>query len=98
MFESNIFRTMILIFVLGILFMLVYTLVFSDEVNGRNKGYTACYVCEDGTFVKYKGEDSYFKRREAMRRYDCKVVKRVWECDTDRIVKDKRWKYWQKAL
>lgn len=72
---------------------------FGDEAGASPKvNKIPCYVCREGEPVKYEGKDSFLLRQQAWKKYKCNVKSRIWECTTDRVVKQKSWAYYQKEL
>lgn len=43
-----------------------------------------CFMCEGGGYVKYKGDDTFAKRKEAEEKYDCKVSGTTGSCNQEK--------------
>ena len=50
------------------------------------KGYTGCYVCEDNTYIKFKGKDSLKLRKKVEDQFGCKPIKTIKKCTTDKVL------------
>jgi len=56
--------------------------VFLFLSSGNTKDYTGCYICKgkSGTYVKYKGSDTFDKRKKA-KDLGCEVGGTTGSCD-----------------
>jgi len=43
-----------------------------------------CYLCEGGGYVKYVGEDTFAKRKEAQDKLQCKVTGTTSTCSNEK--------------
>jgi len=53
------------------------SMVFSVNLSAQTDG---CYLCEGGGYVKFKGADTFDKRKKAKEKFGCKVSGTASSC------------------
>lgn len=79
-----------------IICFILYLCIILGNAQPTLQSYTACYVCTDGTYVKYIGKDTYLMRKEALVEFGCEVKSRVWNCESNKIVRSRTVRYYQR--
>lgn len=61
----------------GFMLVLAFIAAFAFSTNAQTDG---CYLCEGGGYVKFKGADTFDKRKKAKEQFGCKVSGTTGSC------------------